>query len=38
MASCTIDGITIAYEIIGDGPPFVVTPGGRFSKDIPGHP
>ena len=27
----------IAYEIIGDdGPPWVITPGGRFSKDVPG--
>jgi pimeloyl-ACP methyl ester carboxylesterase len=36
MATCTIDSTTIAYELIGDGPPFVLTPGGRFSKDIPG--
>ena len=36
MATCTIDGVTVAYELIGDGPPFVLTPGGRFSKDVPG--
>jgi pimeloyl-ACP methyl ester carboxylesterase len=36
VASFTVDGIAIAYEIIGDGQPFVVTPGGRFSKDTPG--
>jgi pimeloyl-ACP methyl ester carboxylesterase len=36
MATVDIDGTTIAYEIIGDGPPWVVTPGGRFSKDTPG--
>jgi pimeloyl-ACP methyl ester carboxylesterase len=36
MATCTIDGVTIAYELIGDGSPFVLTPGGRFSKDVPG--
>jgi pimeloyl-ACP methyl ester carboxylesterase len=36
MASCTIDGVRIAYELIGEGPPFVLTPGGRFSKDVPG--
>ncbi len=36
MASCTVDGTTIAYELIGDGPPIVLTPGGRFSKDVPG--
>ena len=27
----------LAYEVIGEeGPPWVVTPGGRFSKDVPG--
>jgi pimeloyl-ACP methyl ester carboxylesterase len=32
-----IDGIDIAYDIIGDGlRPAVITPGGRFSKDTPG--
>ena len=37
MATIQIDGTTIAYEIIGDsGPPWVITPGGRFSKDEPG--
>jgi pimeloyl-ACP methyl ester carboxylesterase len=37
MPTAEIDGTTIAYEIIGhDGPPWVVTPGGRFSKDEPG--
>ena len=35
MAACTIDGVRIAYELIGV-PPFVLTPGGRFSKDVPG--
>jgi pimeloyl-ACP methyl ester carboxylesterase len=38
MATADIDGVTIAYEIIGDGEgrPWVLTPGGRFSKDTPG--
>ncbi len=37
MATIDIDGTTIAYELIGaDGPPWVLTPGGRFSKDTPG--
>jgi len=36
MATIDIDGTTIAYEVIGDGAPWVVTPGGRFSKDAPG--
>ncbi|SEP10836.1 alpha/beta fold hydrolase [Trujillonella endophytica] len=37
MASANIDGLTIAYDLIGDsGRPWVITPGGRFSKDDPG--
>src|SRR4051812_32648486 len=37
MATATIDGITLAYDVIGDrGRPWTVTPGGRFSKDDPG--
>jgi pimeloyl-ACP methyl ester carboxylesterase len=36
MATADIDGTTIAYEVIGDGAPWVITPGGRFSKDTPG--
>lgn len=38
MPSTTVDGLAIAYEIIGDadGRPWVITPGGRFSKDTPG--
>jgi pimeloyl-ACP methyl ester carboxylesterase len=36
MPTVEVDGTTIAYEIIGEGPPWVLTPGGRFSKDVPG--
>ena len=36
MATVDIDGVTIAYDIVGDGRPWVITPGGRFSKDTPG--
>ena len=36
MATCTIDGTTMAYDLIGDGQPFVLTPGGRFGMDAPG--
>jgi pimeloyl-ACP methyl ester carboxylesterase len=36
MATAEIDGTTIAYEVVGDGPAWVLTPGGRFSKDAPG--
>lgn len=30
------DDLEIAYEIIGEGRPWVITPGGRFSKDYGG--
>jgi len=36
MAKATIDGVSLAYEVIGEGRPWVITPGGRFSKDEPG--
>ena len=37
MPAVDIDGTRLAYEIVGDnGPAWVITPGGRFSKDTPG--
>src|SRR4051794_26499367 len=37
MPYATVDGLDIAYEVIGDGgPPWVITPGGRFAKESPG--
>lgn len=37
MAKIEINGLTIAYEIIGDGPKTAtITPGGRFAKETPG--
>lgn len=37
MARIDINGISIAYEIMGEGDrTAVITPGGRFSKDTPG--
>ena len=36
MPRTEIDGVSIAYEVIGEGRPWIVTPGGRFSKDYPG--
>ncbi len=37
MATAEIDGTQLAYEVIGTGgAPWVITPGGRFSKDTPG--
>jgi pimeloyl-ACP methyl ester carboxylesterase len=36
MPRTEVDGLSIAYEVIGEGRPWIVTPGGRFSKDYPG--
>src|ERR1700712_4076669 len=36
MPVATVDGLGIAYEVVGEGRPWVITPGGRFSKDYPG--
>ncbi len=37
MATLEVDGVRIAYEIVGDrGRLWVLTPGGRFSMDAPG--
>lgn len=38
MPTAEIAGTHLAYEIVGDpgGRPWVLTPGGRFSKDTPG--
>ena len=39
MAFATVDGVRVAYDLIGDpsaGRPWVITPGGRFSKDYEG--
>jgi len=39
-ATISIEGTTIAYEIVGErsagSTPWVVTPGGRFTKEAPG--
>src|SRR5262245_13961558 len=37
MTSATINGLRIGFELIGDGEhPWVLTPGGRFTKETPG--
>ncbi|MEX1009377.1 MAG: alpha/beta hydrolase [Acidimicrobiia bacterium] len=36
MTHATVDGLSISYEVIGEGRPWVITPGGRFGKDFPG--
>jgi hypothetical protein len=36
MATAIVDGRTVAYDVIGKGRPWALTPGGRFSKDYGG--
>jgi pimeloyl-ACP methyl ester carboxylesterase len=37
MPVADVDGLAIAYDIVGDGGrPWAITPGGRFSKDYGG--
>jgi pimeloyl-ACP methyl ester carboxylesterase len=37
MPRIEIDGVSLAYELIGEGSKAItITPGGRFSKDTPG--
>jgi pimeloyl-ACP methyl ester carboxylesterase len=36
MTLATVDGLTIGYEVIGEGRPWVLTPGGRFDRTTPG--
>ncbi|MBV8804319.1 MAG: alpha/beta hydrolase, partial [Sinobacteraceae bacterium] len=37
MPRKNVNGIDIAYEIVGDGKrSAIITPGGRYSKDTPG--
>jgi pimeloyl-ACP methyl ester carboxylesterase len=36
MPIAHVNDLDIAYEVIGDGEPWAITPGGRFSKDTPG--
>jgi len=38
MATARVNALSVSYEVIGDAGarPWVITPGGRFSKDSPG--
>lgn len=36
MARATVNGISLAFETIGEGRPWVITPGGRFTKEASG--
>jgi pimeloyl-ACP methyl ester carboxylesterase len=33
-----LDGLEIAYEVVGEGQPWILTPGGRFTKEVGGLP
>jgi hypothetical protein len=36
MAKMTVNGSTIGYELIGDGPPVILMPRGSFGEDVEG--
>jgi pimeloyl-ACP methyl ester carboxylesterase len=36
VPTASIDGLGIAYDVIGEGRPWIITPGGRYSKDYGG--
>jgi pimeloyl-ACP methyl ester carboxylesterase len=38
MPTAKLGDVEIAYEIVGDGEPWVITPGGRFPKEEGGIP
>lgn len=38
MPVAELDGFEIAYEVVGEGQPWVLTPGGRFTKEVGGLP
>lgn len=38
MPVAHVDGFEIAYEVVGEGQPWVITPGGRFHKEFGGIP
>ncbi|MCB1005727.1 MAG: alpha/beta hydrolase, partial [Acidimicrobiales bacterium] len=38
MPVAELDGMDIAYEVVGEGQPWVITPGGRFTKEVGGLP
>src|SRR5947209_3263373 len=38
MPVAPVNGMEIAYEVVGEGQPWVITPGGRFTKEVGGVP
>ena len=37
MAIAKVNGLSLGYETLGEGRPWVITPGGRFTKESPGR-
>ena len=38
MPVAELNGLEIAYDVIGEGQPWIITPGGRFHKEYGGIP
>ena len=38
MPVVELNGVEIAYEVVGEGRPWIITPGGRFHKEFGGIP
>jgi pimeloyl-ACP methyl ester carboxylesterase len=38
MSVAVLNGLEIAYEVVGKGRPWVITPGGRYNKESGGIP
>ena len=38
MPVADLDGVELTYELVGEGQPWVLTPGGRFTLDVGGLP
>lgn len=38
MPVAALEGLEIAYEVVGEGQPWVITPGGRYNKESGGIP
>lgn len=38
MPVANLNGLDIAYEVVGEGQPWIITPGGRFTKEVGGVP
>ena len=38
MPVADVDGLEVAYEVVGEGQPWILTPGGRFTKEVGGLP